>query len=121
EMSGIEKAFPGVRAIRQGRLELFAGEVLALLGENGAGKSTLIKVLGGAHRTDAGTIRIDGRPVRITSPQDSRRLGIAIVYQEFNLVPGLSARENIFLGRERTRAGFLSRANEHRQAEGLFR
>jgi ABC-type sugar transport system ATPase subunit len=121
EMIGIEKSFPGVRAIRQGRLVLFAGEVLALLGENGAGKSTLIKVLGGAYRPDAGTIRLDGKPVRIASPHDARRLGIAIVYQEFNLVPGLSARENIFLGREQTRAGFPSRADEHRQAEELFR
>ena len=65
EMIGIEKSFPGVRAIRRGRLDLFAGEVLALLGENGAGKSTLIKVLGGAHRPDAGIIRVDGKPVRI--------------------------------------------------------
>jgi len=121
EMIGIEKSFPGVRAIKHGRLDLFTGEVLALLGENGAGKSTLIKVLGGAHRPDAGTIRIDGKPVRIASPQDARRLGIVVVYQEFNLVPGLSARENIFLGREQTRVGFVSRADEHRQAEELFR
>jgi len=121
EMIGIEKSFPGVRAIRHGRLDLFAGEVLALLGENGAGKSTLIKVLGGAHQPDAGIIRFDGTPVRIASPQDARRLGIVIVHQELNLVPALSARENIFLGRERTRAGFLCRADEQRQAEELFR
>ena len=121
EMIGIEKSFPGVRAIRHGRLDLFAGEVLALLGENGAGKSTLVKVLAGAHRPDAGTIRIDGRPVHIASPLDAQRLGIAVVFQEFNLVPALSARENIFLGRERTRAGFLSRADERRRVEGLFR
>ena len=121
EMIGIEKSFPGVRAIKHGRLDLFAGEVLALLGENGAGKSTLVKVLAGAHRPDAGTIRIDGRPVHIASPLDAQRLGIAVVFQEFNLVPALSARENIFLGRERTRAGFLSRADERRRVEGLFR
>ncbi len=121
EMIGIEKSFPGVRAIKHGRLDLFAGEVLALLGENGAGKSTLVKVLAGAHRPDAGTIRIDGRPVHIASPLDAQRLGIAVVFQEFNLVPALSARENIFLGRERTRAGFLSRADERRRVAGLFR
>lgn len=120
-MTGIEKSFPGVRAIKHGRLDLFPGEVLALLGENGAGKSTLIKVLAGAHRPDAGTISIDGKPVQINSPQDAQRFGIAVVYQEFNLVPGLSARENIFLGREKTRAGFVSRASERHEAAELFR
>src|SRR5262249_10829184 len=121
EMIGIEKSFPGVRAIKHGRFELFAGEVHALLSENGAGKSTLIKVLAGAHRPDAGILKIDGQPVCINSPHDAQRLGIAVVYQEFNLVPALSARENIFLGREPTRAGFISSAEEHRQAEELFR
>jgi ABC-type sugar transport system ATPase subunit len=120
-MAGIEKSFPGVRAIRRGHLELLAGEVHALLGENGAGKSTLIKILAGAQHPDNGSIRIDGRPVRINSPQDAQRLGIAVVYQEFNLVPGLTARENIFLGREKTRAGFVSPALEGREAAGLFR
>jgi len=119
-MEGIEKSFPGVRAVRHGRLELRAGEVLALLGENGAGKSTLIKVLAGALRPDAGTIRIDGQAVHITSPHDAQRLGISVVYQEFNLIPALSARENIFLGRERTRAGFIGRGEEQRQARALF-
>ena len=120
-MSGIEKSFPGVRAIQHGRLDVRRGEVHALLGENGAGKSTLIKILGGAEQPDAGEIRIDGEPVRIRSPLDARRLGIAVVYQEFNLVPALSARENIFLGRERTRAGFNTSAAERVQALELFR
>ena len=119
-MSGIEKSFPGVRAIQHGRLDVRRGEVHALLGENGAGKSTLIKILGGAEQPDAGEIRIDGEPVRIRSPLDARRLGIAVVYQEFNLVPALSARENIFLGRERTRAGFNTSAAERVQALELF-
>src|SRR5262245_20470685 len=120
-MVGIEKSFPGVRAIRRGHLELLAGEVHALLGENGAGKSTLIKILAGAYHPDAGSIRVDGQPVRFGSPHDAQRLGIAVVYQEFNLVPGLTARENIFLGRENTRAGFVSSALEGREAEALFR
>ncbi|MBK7998704.1 MAG: sugar ABC transporter ATP-binding protein [Verrucomicrobia bacterium] len=120
-MIGIEKSFPGVRAIKHGRLELLPGEVHALLGENGAGKSTLIKILAGAHRPDAGTIRIDGRPEEIHSPLDAQRLGIAVVYQEFNLVPALTARENIFLGREKTRGGFTSPGTERREAEALFR
>ncbi len=121
EMTGIEKSFPGVRAIKLGRLELLPGEVHALLGENGAGKSTLIKILAGAQRPDAGTIDINGERVEIHSPLDAQRLGIAVVYQEFNLVPALTARENIFLGREKTRGGFTSPATERREAEALFR
>jgi ABC-type sugar transport system ATPase subunit len=120
EMRGIAKSFPGVQALRGVDLDVRAGEVLALLGENGAGKSTLIKVLAGAHRPDAGTIRIDGCEVHIRQPVDAQRLGVAVIYQEFNLVPGLSARENIFLGQEQARAGFLRRRDEQRRAKELF-
>jgi ABC-type sugar transport system ATPase subunit len=102
-MQGIDKRFPGVHALRDVDLTLFEGEVLALVGENGAGKSTLIKVLGGAHLPDAGTIHVAGRLAGIRNPIDARRAGVGIIYQEFNLVPHLSARENIFLGQERTR------------------
>ena len=119
-MEGIEKSFPGVRALDGVNLELRAGEVLALVGENGAGKSTLIKVLAGAHRPDAGTIRIAGRPTPIDSPIDAQRAGVAVIYQEFNLVPALTARENIFLGREATRAGFICGREEYREAGRLF-
>ena len=117
-MSDIEKSFPGVRAIRHGQLELRAGEVHALMGENGAGKSTLIKILSGAHRPDGGTIAIDGVPVSINTPLDSQAQGIAVIYQEFNLVPTLSARENIFLGQEQ--GGLLAVKDEHRRAIELF-
>ncbi len=119
-MQGIDKSFPGVHALEQVDLELYSGEVLALLGENGAGKSTLIKVLSGAHRPDAGSIVIDGKPATITNPVDAQRAGVAVIYQEFNLLPALTARENIFLGQERTRAGFISRREEHRRAVELF-
>ena len=119
-MTDIEKSFPGVRAIQHGQFELLAGEVHALVGENGAGKSTLIKILSGAHRPDAGTIAIDGAPVSIQNPLDSQAQGIAVIYQEFNLVPTLSARENIFLGQEKGRGGLLSVADEHRKALELF-
>lgn len=120
EMRGIEKSFPGVRAISHGEFNLHSGEVHALLGENGAGKSTFIKILAGAHRADAGTILLNGSPIRMISPHDSARAGIAVIYQEFNLVPALGARENIFLGRESTRIGFISRRQEHQSARSLF-
>jgi ABC-type sugar transport system ATPase subunit len=120
EMAGMCKRFPGVDALRDVDLSLAAGECLAICGENGAGKSTLIKLLAGAHQADAGEIRIDGAPVLIGSPHDSQRLGIAVIFQELNLVPQLSARENIFLGRERTRLGFPDRRYETAEARRLF-
>src|SRR6195256_6136829 len=99
-MRGISKAFPGVRALEDVSLKVQAGEVHVLLGQNGAGKSTLIKVLCGAQQPDAGFVLVDGRAVRIESPADARRLGIAVIFQEFSLVPYLDVAQNIFLGRE---------------------
>ena len=121
EMRGIVKSFPGVKALRGVDLRLRSGEVLALLGENGAGKSTLMKVLGGAHGADEGTITIDGREAPFQSPQDSRHAGVAVIYQEFNLVPGLTAVENIFLGQEVTRAGFVAQRQERERTAALFK
>lgn len=120
EMRGVSKAYPGVKALRGVGLRVGKGEVLALMGENGAGKSTLIKVLGGAIQPDAGEIFINGEPTEIESPQDSKAAGIGIIYQEFNLVPGLSAADNIFLGREETRGGFIRQDNERTQSKKLF-
>ncbi len=120
QMRGIVKSFPGVKALRGVDLELRKGEVLALLGENGAGKSTLMRILGGAHKADEGSILIDGRETPFSSPQDSRAAGIAVIYQEFNLVPGLTAVENIFLGRETTRAGLIDQRSERASAAALF-
>jgi ribose transport system ATP-binding protein len=109
EMRGIVKRFPGVVALDGVNFSVEAGEVHLLLGENGAGKSTLVKILAGVHRMDAGEIRIDGRPVDIASPLAARRLGIAMIHQETNLVPGLTVAENVFLGREPVRFGLVDR------------
>ena len=119
-MQGIHKRFPGVHALKGVDLELREGEVLALLGENGAGKSTLIKMLGGAHQPTRGKIALHGREVEIASPQRSQELGISIIYQEFNLVPHLNARENIFLGREIRQGIFISKKAERKKARELF-
>ncbi|MBV8879358.1 MAG: sugar ABC transporter ATP-binding protein [Planctomycetaceae bacterium] len=99
-VSGIEKSFAGVRALRGVSFDLHPGEVHALVGENGAGKSTLIKVITGAHPPDAGSIEIDGKPVLHNSPQRSRSLGIAVIYQQPALFPDLSVAENMALGFE---------------------
>ena len=103
QMHGICKRFPGVTALDSVDFELQRGEVHVLLGENGAGKSTLMRVLSGACASDAGEILLDGLPVAIRSPRDAQARGISTIYQEFNLVPHLSAAANIFLGREPTR------------------
>ncbi|MEU6415653.1 ATP-binding cassette domain-containing protein, partial [Microbispora sp. NPDC046933] len=105
-MRGIVKQFPGVRALNGVDLDVHAGEVHCLLGQNGAGKSTLIKTLAGAHQPDEGTITLDGQEVRLTSPTAAIRLGISTIYQELDLVDGLSVTENIFLGHEMASFGF---------------
>ncbi|MFF3357639.1 sugar ABC transporter ATP-binding protein [Streptomyces sp. NPDC002917] len=115
-MSGITKSFPGVRALDGVDLEVQAGEVHCLLGQNGAGKSTLIKVLAGAHQPDDGEISWRGAPVALKSPIAAMRLGIATIYQELDLVEGLSVAENIFLGHEPTTARFIVRTREGRTA-----
>ena len=119
EMSGIDKSFPGVRALSAVSLKLHRGEVLALMGENGAGKSTLIKTLAGAHQPDAGTISIDGMPVNLASPTAAIEAGIGVIYQEFNLIPALTAWENIFLGREKSGL-FVDRKQERARSAELF-
>ena len=99
-MRGIVKEYPGVKALKGVDFELVPCEVHALVGENGAGKSTLMKVLAGAEPRDGGDLAIGGQPVGELTPHRSQELGVAIIYQEFNLVPGLTIAENIFLGRE---------------------
>lgn len=118
EMHGISKSFPGVQALQDVDLTLRAGEVLALLGENGAGKSTLIKILAGAQAPDRGGIRILGRDVVISSPIVARDHGVGVIYQELNLIPTLSAADNIFLGREG--GNWLRHGMERQRATSLF-
>jgi ABC-type sugar transport system ATPase subunit len=119
-MREITKSFPGVLALDKVSLELDSGEVLALLGENGAGKSTLIKVLGGAYKEDSGEILINGKVTPLNSPVEALREGISVIYQEFNLLPDLSVRENIFLGKEITKKGFIDADTEKKNVELLF-
>src|ERR1700716_2588296 len=117
-VAGIEKSFPGVRALSGVSFEVAPGEVHALLGENGAGKSTLIKIISGVYQPDAGTIHVDGRPLRLDSPDDARRAGIATIYQELLLFRDLTGAENVFMGhapRARGRGlGSLSVGNRQR-------
>ena len=120
-MRAISKSYPGVKALTHVDLDLRQGEVLALVGENGAGKSTLIKVLGGAHRPDSGEILIEDADPHIHCPRDAIRAGIAVIYQEFNLVPSLSASDNLFLGQESTTAGFVHPQQERHRANELFK
>ena len=107
EIRGLEKSFPGVRALQGVDFTVRRGEVHALMGENGAGKSTLIKVLTGVYDRDAGDSRLDGQSIRPGSPREAEGCGISTVYQEVNLIPHLSVAENICLGRQPTAFGFV--------------
>ncbi|MBE3071135.1 MAG: sugar ABC transporter ATP-binding protein, partial [Planctomycetes bacterium] len=120
-LRGVTKRFGGTTALEGVDFDLRAGEIHALLGENGAGKSTLIKVLGGIHVPDAGSIALDGRPAAIRSVADANRRGIRLIHQELSLAPNLSIAENIYLGREPRRLGLLDRRRMERQAEVLVR
>ena len=122
EMRSVSKVFPGVRALDDVSFDVRAGEVHMLLGQNGAGKSTLMKVLYGAYHPEHGEFRYRGEPVRIDSPAEARKLGIAVIFQEFSLVPYLNVAQNIFLGREfRGRLPFqIDHPRMHREARELL-
>lgn len=120
-IQGITKRFAGVTALDRVDLTLNRGEILALLGENGAGKSTLMKVLSGVYQGDAGTITLDGQPVRFANPRDAQNHGISIIYQEFSLVPWLNVVENLFLGREeRKRLGLCDKTSMEVKARAVL-
>lgn len=121
EARGLTKSFGGNTVLNAVDLSLAPGEVHAVVGENGAGKSTLIKVMGGVHRPNAGTLRIAGVPVILQSPHDALSRGIVVIHQELSLAPDLSAEENIFLGHfPRTRMGLLDRAQMRRTTRTLL-
>ena len=115
-MRGVVKRFGGVQALRGVDFDLQPGEIHALLGENGAGKSTLMNILSGVIEPDAGEVRIDGLAVRFADPRAAQAAGVATIFQELDLVPGLDVTANLFLGRELTRASVLDRATMRREA-----
>ncbi|MCC7449089.1 MAG: sugar ABC transporter ATP-binding protein [Anaerolineae bacterium] len=116
EMKDIDKSFYGVKVLDRVSLDLYAGEVLALLGENGAGKSTLIKILNGDYQKDGGTILIDSKPVAINQPRDAEDLGIRMIYQEQHYAPELSVAENLLIGHLPTRGIMVDWKKAYEQA-----
>ena len=120
DMRGIDKVFSHVHALKGVDFSVRKGEVHALLGENGAGKSTLIKVLTGVYPKDGGEIVFDGQPVDILSRDDASRLGIAVIFQEFSLIPTLSVTQNILLGREKRKCGILQKKAMRKEVADLI-
>jgi D-xylose transport system ATP-binding protein len=110
ELRDIQVSFGGVRAVAGVTLDLYAGEVVGLVGGNGAGKSTLMRTLSGARPPDSGQIRVDGQAVSIANPRDAKALGIETIYQTLALADNLDAPANVFLGRELTATGTLNDA-----------
>ncbi len=121
KMTGITKTFPGVYALDGVDLELYRGEVLALLGENGAGKSTLLKVLSGVYTPDAGEIYVDGTKKVFKEPADAAAGGIRIIYQEINSYDELTVAENIFVNNEPKKGGLVDWKEMNSRAEALLK
>ena len=119
-LQGISKRFPGVVAVDDVNIEIFPGEVHVVAGENGAGKSTLMKLLAQVERPSSGTISVNGQPVSFQGPRAAQALGIAMVYQEFALAPHLTVAQNMFLGREPGKLGYIDRRSEIQQARKLL-
>ena len=120
KMNNVHKRFPGVYALNNVNFELQNGEIHAILGENGAGKSTLIKVLGGIYTAEQGEIEIEGKKVFINNVRDAQAHGISIIHQELVLVPHMTVAENIFLGREPMKYGFIDKKKMTRMAQELL-
>lgn len=120
EAEGISKFFPGVKALDNVSLRVRSGTVHALMGENGAGKSTLMKCLIGIYRPDQGTIKIKGEPVQFRDTMDALRSGVSMIHQELNLVPHMTVAENIWLGREPMKFGFVDHARLNKDTQALL-
>jgi rhamnose transport system ATP-binding protein len=120
ELSGITKVFPGVKALDRVDFQLKEGEIHALMGENGAGKSTFIKVITGVHHAEEGEMFLDGKKVEFKSPLDAQRAGIAAIYQHVTSYPHLSVTENIFMGHEDVKKGFIQWKDMHKEADALL-
>jgi len=121
EVQHISKSFPGVAALDDVSLQFLPGEVHAVVGENGAGKSTLMKIMSGAYVPDAGKIFLEGERVMFDHPVKAQRMGISIIYQEFNLLPDRTVAHNIFLGREPSRFGVIDIRKLNSQAAAVMR
>jgi ribose transport system ATP-binding protein len=119
-VQGINKAFPGVQALLNAKLELKAGEVHALMGENGAGKSTLMKILTGIYQKDSGVILFEGKEVDFNTPKDAQDAGIAIVHQELYMMNHLTVAQNLFIGKENMTGMFINDRSNNEQAKELF-
>ena len=119
EMLHITKEFPGIKANDDITLQLKKGEIHALLGENGAGKSTLMSVLFGLYQPEAGEIRKNGKPVKIDNPNDATALGIGMVHQHFKLIDVFTVLDNIILGAETTKLGFIQRKEARKKVEDI--
>lgn len=119
-MKNISKNFPGVKALDHVQFELRSGEVMALLGENGAGKSTLMKILSGVYTRDEGSLEIFGKEYGDLTPRQAQETGVAIIHQELNMCRHLSVAENMFLGREKVKAGVLSNAQMEEEAARIL-
>jgi ribose transport system ATP-binding protein len=122
QVQNITKSFPGVKALDQVSLDIYSGQVNAIVGENGAGKSTLMNIISGVYNEYDGTIFIDGKTEKFSTPKEAQEKGIAIIHQELNLIPYLTVAENIFLGREfQTGIGFVDYSRLKNESANLLK
>src|SRR5579871_3175205 len=121
EVTGVRKSFPGVLALDDVQFCLKRGHVHALMGENGAGKSTLMKIIAGIYTPDSGSFKLKGLEIKLASPLDALRYGIAMIHQELNLMTFMTVAENIWIRREpRNAFGFMDHGEMRRRTQALF-